>query len=111
MQPKTMDWRSLLLTFFVILNFYQFRFLLVQFVQIGFSTMIFLFMDLQRYIQETIHSSIVSSSMNRSINLSHYENQCRQHQYTVRIVERQPLIIYIEQFLTADEIQHLMEMT
>ncbi|UJR24658.1 hypothetical protein I4U23_006032 [Adineta vaga] len=44
-------------------------------------------------------------------NLSDYEHRCPRHRYTIRIIERNPLLIYIEQFLTPNEIQHIIELT
>ena len=38
------------------------------------------------------------------------EEKCREHRYQIRIIERSPLIIYIENFLHKDEIDHLIEL-
>ncbi|CAF1521863.1 unnamed protein product [Adineta ricciae] len=43
--------------------------------------------------------------------LSQYKYQCPRHRYASRIIERSPLIIYIEQFLTKNEIRHLLKLT
>ncbi|CAF0981365.1 unnamed protein product [Adineta steineri] len=43
-------------------------------------------------------------------NLSEYESKCPYHQYKIRLIERKPLIIYIEQFLTQNEIKHLIQL-
>ncbi|CAF1473482.1 unnamed protein product [Adineta steineri] len=51
-----------------------------------------------------------SERVRHNYDLSQYEYECPQHQYTTRIIERKPLIIYIEQFLTENEIQHLIEL-
>ncbi|CAF1331793.1 unnamed protein product [Adineta steineri] len=51
-----------------------------------------------------------SERIKHNYDLSQYEYECPQHQYTTRIIERKPLIIYIEQFLTENEIQHLIEL-
>jgi len=38
------------------------------------------------------------------------DNKCPNHRYTTRIIQRKPMMIYIEQFLTQDETQHLVEL-
>lgn len=40
-----------------------------------------------------------------------YLKQCPRPQYKTRIVHRNPLIIYIENFLSKSEIEHLLEIT
>lgn len=52
-----------------------------------------------------------TEDVNTSYNLSGYEQQCPQHRYTIRIIEKNPLLIYIENFLTEFEIQHIIELT
>ena len=52
-----------------------------------------------------------TEDINNSYNDSNYEQQCPQHRYTIRIIEKNPLVIYIENFLTAFEIQHIIELT
>ncbi|CAF4070433.1 unnamed protein product [Adineta steineri] len=37
--------------------------------------------------------------------------KCPHHQYSTRIIERSPLIIYIEEFLTQNEMQYLIRLT
>ncbi|CAF1221209.1 unnamed protein product [Adineta steineri] len=36
--------------------------------------------------------------------------KCPHHRYSARIITRRPLIIYIEKFLTQNEMQHLIEL-
>jgi len=70
-------------------------------------------MDAHQYIQQQINYFQITKFCNQTnikYNLSQYEYQCPQHQYNIRVIERRPLIIYIEQFLTSDEIQHLIEL-
>ena len=38
------------------------------------------------------------------------EEQCVDHRYKIRLIERSPLIIYIENFLQKSEIDHLIEL-
>jgi len=38
------------------------------------------------------------------------DEECPYHQYTIRIIERSPLIIYIEHFVTQHEIEHLVQL-
>lgn len=53
-----------------------------------------------------------SSEIEKEYDLSnHYRKNCPHHKYTTRIVHRNPLIIYIENFLTKKEIQHLLDIT
>ncbi|CAF0951652.1 unnamed protein product [Adineta ricciae] len=42
--------------------------------------------------------------------LSQYKYKCPHHRYVTRMIERSPLIIYIENFLTPNEIQHLIDL-
>ena len=35
---------------------------------------------------------------------------CARHDYTVHLLAREPLVIYIEDFLSADEAKHVVEM-
>ena len=35
---------------------------------------------------------------------------CADHRYKIRLITRNPTIIYIENFLTANEIEHLIEL-
>ncbi|UJR18117.1 hypothetical protein I4U23_005017 [Adineta vaga] len=42
--------------------------------------------------------------------LSQYNYKCPHHRFHTRIIERSPLIIYIEQFLTENEIQYLIDL-
>ncbi|UJR11395.1 hypothetical protein I4U23_015575 [Adineta vaga] len=37
-------------------------------------------------------------------------NECPDHQYKIQIITRNPLIIYIDKFLTQNEIKHLIEL-
>ncbi|CAF1314684.1 unnamed protein product [Adineta ricciae] len=45
-----------------------------------------------------------------NFNLSEYKYRCPRHRYSIRLIERSPLIIYIEQFLTQNEIQHIIDL-
>lgn len=49
--------------------------------------------------------------MSYNYNLSEYEERCPQHRYTIRMIERRPMVVYIEQFLTANEMTHLIELS
>lgn len=42
---------------------------------------------------------------------THYRKRCPRQKYTARIVHRDPLIIYIENFLSKNELEHLLEIT
>lgn len=77
--------------------------------------------ELQSYIRQQINHSIqsnfckkdckISKVNNNNYDLSQYEHKCPHHRYVTRIIERSPLIIYIERFLTQNEIQHLIELS
>jgi hypothetical protein len=61
--------------------------------------------DLQSYIrQESIKYICVDD---RKIE---FEFECPKHRYRTRMIERSPLIIYIENFLTQNEIDHLIKL-
>lgn len=98
----------------VILNFYQARYIILQTIEICLQSIILFSMDAQQYIQQHINYSPevkICNETNRKYNLSQYEYECPQHQYTIRVIRGRPLIIYIEEFLTENEIQHLIEIT
>ena len=54
------------------------------------------------------HCKVVEVKNNSD--LGSYEHECPRHQYIIRLIQRSPLIIYIEQFLTENEIQHLIDL-
>ena len=75
--------------------------------------------DLQSYIRQqeiqstqfnfcNEHCKVVEVKNNSD--LGSYEHECPRHRYITRLIERSPLIIYIEQFLTENEIQHLIDL-
>ncbi|CAF0743042.1 unnamed protein product [Adineta steineri] len=51
------------------------------------------------------------AQVNDNYDLLQYRYKCPHHQYSTRIIERSPLIIYIEKFLTQNEMQHLIKLT
>ncbi|UJR14107.1 hypothetical protein I4U23_001103 [Adineta vaga] len=62
----------------------------------------------QLIIDKEEHIKRIDGSVN--YHLSQYEQECPHHRYHTRIITRKPLIIYIEQFLTRNEIEHLSEL-
>ncbi|CAF1079963.1 unnamed protein product [Adineta ricciae] len=101
----------------VILNLYQCRYSILQLSDTSLNIFIGLLTDLHHYIQQLINSSskvIVTCNTANNIyhnyNLSEYENKCPEHRYDVQIISRRPLIIYIENFLTSNEIQYLIQL-
>jgi hypothetical protein len=99
--------------FCIILNLYQSRYIILQFIDIFLQLIILFSTDIQRYIQLQINYSRDIKFCNETdlkYNLSRYEIECPQHRYNIQIISRRPLIIYIEQFLTPDEIQHFIEL-
>ncbi len=108
-----MGWSRILIGFCVILNFYQSRYIILQSIDVCLQFIILFSTDAREYIQQQINYSLnikFCNDTNIKYNLSQYEYECPQHRYRIRMIERRPLIIYIEQFLTQDEIQHLIEL-
>ncbi|CAF1314880.1 unnamed protein product [Adineta ricciae] len=69
--------------------------------------------DAQSYIRDEEMSSKQECNIpeiTSNFNLSEYKYRCPRHRYSIRLIERSPLIIYIEQFLTPNEIQHLIDL-
>lgn len=60
---------------------------------------------------EMLYEELSEENRHRKIYSARTEETCPQHSYRVRIVNRKPLIIYIENFLTQTEINHLIELT
>ncbi len=97
----------------VISNLYQSRYIILQLFELCLQIVVLFSMDAQRYIQQQINASRDMKICNQTdvqYNLSHYAEECPQHRYHIRVIERRPLIIYIEQFLTPNELQHLIEL-
>src|SRR5690349_6093128 len=97
---------QILFAFCIILNIYQFRYIILQLIEIYFQTIILFSINIHQYIQQQINYSQdikFCNQTNIKYNLSLYKYECPQHQYNIRIIERRPLIIYIEQFLIYDE--------
>ena len=61
----------------------------------------------QAYLRQQTIKDIKDQNSSINYDLSKYEHECPHHQYVTRIIERKPLIIYIENFLTRNEIEHL----
>jgi hypothetical protein len=105
---------QLLFAFCIISNLYQSRYIILQLIEICLQSIVLFSIDAHRYIQQQIIYSKICNETNIMIksnyNLSEYIDHCPQHQYNIRVIERRPLIIYIEQFLTQNEIQHLIEL-
>ncbi len=104
---------QILVAFCIISNLYQSRYSILQLIEICLQSIIFFSIDAHQYIQQQINYSRDIQFCNKTnvkYNLSHYQYQCPQHLYNIRVIERRPLIIYIEQFLTPNEIQHLIEL-
>jgi hypothetical protein len=108
-----MRWSRILIGFCVILNLYQSRYIILQLIDVCLQLIVLFSTDAREYIQQQINYSQnikFCNDTNIKYNLSQYEYECPQHRYSIRMIERRPLIIYIEQFLTQDEIQHLIEL-
>jgi hypothetical protein len=83
-------------------------------IKIGLKILIKYLIDAQSYLEdEEIQSKLCKDNctivqINKTENESEYK--CIEHQYKIRIVNRSPLIIYIENFLPQNVIKHLMEL-
>ena len=70
--------------------------------------------DLQSYLRERRMgkdpSKLKVNDRQMQDHSSGSEEECPRHSYLTRIVERNPLIIYIENFLTKYEIDHLIQL-
>ena len=105
---------------YCLLNVYQYRESIFHATEFGLQVIIEYLTDLQSYVRQQAIQSTQSNfckehckvtEVNNNYDLSQYEHECPRHRYVTRIIERSPLIIYIEQFLTQNEIQHLIELT
>jgi hypothetical protein len=108
-----MRWSRILIGFCVILNLYQSRYIILQLIDVCLQLIVLFSTDAREYIRQQINYSQnikFCNDTNIKYNLSQYQYECPQHRYSIRMIERRPLIIYIEQFLTQDEIQHLIEL-
>lgn len=93
-----MRFSQILVTLCLISNLYQLRYIILQLIEITLQLIILFSTDIQEQIKYDKY------------NLSQNVYECPQHEYTIRIITRRPLIIYIEQFLTKHEIEHLIEL-
>jgi hypothetical protein len=102
-----------------LLNVYKSRETIFQITEFGFEFIIKYLIDLHLYIQQQLIQFVQTKfcnenckivEVNNNSDLSEYKNKCPHHRYTTRIIERSPLIIYIEQFLTQNEIHHLIQL-
>ena len=72
--------------------------------------------DFQFYIgqkrMEMVHAKLKEENRRRRVYSPRSESEvpCPQHSYRSRIIHRKPLIIYIENFITKNEINHLIEL-
>jgi hypothetical protein len=104
-----------------LLNVYQSRETIFQATEFGQQVIIEYLTDLQLYMREHITQFIQSefckkeeckvAEVNNNYDLSHYEHECPRHRYITRFIQRSPLIIYIEQFLTQNEIEYLIKLS
>ena len=59
---------------------------------------------------EMINTKIMEDSRQRKVFSSRNEEICPPYSYRTRIINRNPLIIYIENFLSPKEVNHLIEL-
>lgn len=62
---------------------------------------------------EMVHAKLKEENRRRKVYSPRSESDvpCPQHSYRSRIIHRKPLIIYIENFITKNEINHILELT
>ncbi|UJR19764.1 hypothetical protein I4U23_022898 [Adineta vaga] len=123
MSLRTVLFRIFILAFIVfscLLSVYRSQRTISQTIHFVLNVLIEYLTDLQSYVQQEVEQPIQSDSckeickipdVKNNYDLSQYKYQCPHHRYNTRIIERSPLIIYIEQFLTENEIQYLIELT
>jgi hypothetical protein len=108
-----------LIASYCLLNVYQSRGSIFQATEFGLQVIIEYLTDLQLYIRQQLiqfmqlkfcKQDCKGTQVNNNYDISQYKQECPHHRYITRIIERSPLIIYIEQFLTQNEIQHLIEL-
>ena len=88
---------------------YQFNETILQSTEDALQLIIGHLTDLQSYLRERrIEKS--PAKLKVDDRLSQRKEECSRHSYLPRIIERSPLIIYIENFLTKDEIDHLIQL-
>ena len=110
-----MRYIPILLAFCAVLNIYQCRYPLLQLTDTCLKTLIWFLTDFHRYIQQLNESSKPTgtcdpSNMHFNYNLSEYQRECPEHRYSIEIISRRPLIIYIKNFLTSNEMQYLLKL-
>lgn len=59
---------------------------------------------------ETIQPQLKGDHGEKKVNSNRNKEECPKHSYRTRIIHRNPLIIYIENFLTKNEVNHLIEL-
>jgi len=103
-----------------LLNVYKCRETIFERTEFVFELIIEYLIDLKLYIHQQLIQFLQSKvcnenhkiiEMNNNFDLSKYKEKCPYHRYTTRMIERSPLIIYIEQFLTKNEIEHLIQLS
>ncbi|CAF1367860.1 unnamed protein product [Adineta ricciae] len=110
-----MRYIPVLLVFCAVLNIYQCRYSLLQLTDTCLNTFIWFLTDFHRYIQQLKElpkpiSTYDPSNMHFNYNLSEYQRECPEHRYNIEIISRRPLIIYIKNFLTPNEMQYLLKL-
>jgi hypothetical protein len=98
-----------------LLNVNQIQEKIFQGIKIGLELTIQHLIDLHVYfgnefIEYNISKSDKENRKQSNINKVRNDNKCSDHQYKIRLIARSPLIIYIEKFLTENEIKHLIEL-
>lgn len=96
--------------FWCLLNIYRSEDTIFQTTKFNLKLIIEYLINLQLVQLKSCKENDKMTDVNNSSILSEYEKECPNHRYIIRIIERSPLIIYIEKFLSENEIKHLIEL-
>ena len=95
------------IAFYYSSHLYQFKEPLLQ----ATDTSLQMTMKCLTHLQSFVRRQIQVEEITSDDELSQYEHICPKQRYTIRIIAQKPTIIYIEEFLTQKEMQHLIELT
>jgi hypothetical protein len=100
--------------FLSVINVYQCGEIIFQSIENILQIIIKYITDLQSCILKESIQSVESQLSKENLQFenieSKSEDECPKHRYITRMIERSPLIIYIEKFLTQNEIDHLIKL-
>lgn len=111
------DWIALLFVLIGVglFNIHDARQRFGQSVRLGLKVLINYLDDLQSYLGDGVVNKTDSKdsknhdqqASKKDINTVH---RCKDHKYKIRVIARNPFLIYIENFVTPSEIAHLIQL-